>query len=261
MNIGIVTIAYNSADLLLKLFDTAKSKHHNIAFHLFLHSQHPSTVAACERLAEASNVTYYPFGVNRGISKSWNDGMLNAYDDGADIVLIVNDDIYFSAGDVDKLAKKALRCRDRYIITCAGFDLRCNWPVLSLGYSCFAINPIAIEKLGCFDENIFPAYCEDQDHIYRGRLAGLFEETCLDTNVYHARSSTIYADPALFSRIGLTAGRNVAYYRRKWGDDSGYERFAHPFNNPKFDHFIAPNLRHAPYGPDYDRSDHDVVRI
>jgi GT2 family glycosyltransferase len=261
VNISIVTIAYNSSVSIAKLLDTAESKRHRIDFHLFLHSEHPPTMEACARLAETPNVMYYPYGVNRGVSKSWNEGMLNAYAAGADVVLIVNDDIYFSAGDIDKLAERAFQFRESYIVTCAGFHLRFNRPIPSQGYSCFAINPIAIEEIGCFDENISPAYCEDQDYARRAGLAGLSEQNCPGTMVYHSGSAAIFTDPILNIQNRLTHGRNIAYYWRKWGGDGGHEVFFHPFNNPEFGYYIAPDRRHTPYGPAYDRIDHDIVRL
>jgi len=261
MRISIVTIAYNGADSITRLVETARSQSHQLRFHLFLHSRHAPTVSECERLARAAEVRYYPYGVNRGLSRSWNEGMLNAYADGAEVVLLVNDDIYFSAGDVDKLAEKARQAWASYIITCAGFHLGYKRPWPSHGYSCFAINPVALEKLGCFDENFFPIYCEDQDYAYRARLAGLAEENCADTMVYHGGSSTIFADPVLREQNRLTHERNLIYYRRKWGGDSGQETFRRPFNHSGFDHYIPPEQRRAPYGVDYDRTDQEIVRI
>jgi GT2 family glycosyltransferase len=261
MNISLVAIAYNSPDMLAKLIQTARETSHQINFHLFLHSQHAPTVSMCEGLAAMPDVVYYAYGTNRGLSKSWNEGMLNAWEAGADVVIIANDDIFFSLGDVDKLAEKALRCRDNYIVTCAGFHLRFKQPIPSHGYSCFAINPVALEKIGCFDENFMPIYCEDQDYAWRAKLAGLQEENCPDTMVHHGGSCTIFADPELLKQNGVTHGRNIEYYRRKWGGGGGQERFAHPFDNPRYDYYIAPERRHAPYGPAYDRSDSEIVRV
>ncbi|MFX6027917.1 hypothetical protein ABTE84_21450, partial [Acinetobacter baumannii] len=67
----------------------------------------------------------------------------------------------------------------------------------SCGYACFAINPIALETLGCFDENFFPAYCEDQDYARRAALAGLSEENCADTQIVHMGSNAIFSDAML----------------------------------------------------------------
>jgi GT2 family glycosyltransferase len=263
MNIALVTVAYNSAHGIGRLVETALPSEHdaNLRVHLFLHSREPETMAACLRLADLPRVAYYPYGCNRGLGKSWNEGILNAYDAGADVVLVVNDDIHFSPGDVHKIAKRAMLHRDRYIISCAGFHRRLNRRLPSHGYSCFAINPIAIERIGCFDENFFPCYCEDQDYAYRARLAGLQEENCSDTMIYHGGSDTIYANPVLSVQNRLTQARNIQYYIRKWGGLGGQERFSHPFDNPQLGLRIASECRRSPYGLLHDRTDQDIVRL
>jgi len=259
--VAIVTIAYNSGSGLLRLVETASSTRHDVRFYVFLHSCHAETGDACEQAARSMPVTCYPYAENRGVSRSWNEGALAAYAAGADVVLIANDDIVFSPGDIDKLAGKALRCRGHYIVSCAGYHQRFGRRIPSLGYSCFALNPIAFETLGCFDENIFPAYCEDQDYAYRARLAVLSEENCAETLPYHAGSAAIFSDPGLRAQNSLTHARNLDYYRRKWGGEGGAERFTCPFGKNEFTYYIAPDRRHAPYGPGYDRTDHDIVRI
>jgi len=255
MRIDLVTIAYNSGVAIEELIDSARSqKGHRVGVRLFLHSSHAPTVAVCEEIARAPGVQYYPFGYNRGVSRSWNDGILEAYADGADIVVVANDDIRFSNGDLDRLAEKAARCADRYIVTCAGPHGQYGRTLPSHGYACFAINPIALAAVGCFDENFLPAYCEDQDYARRAGLVGLSEENCSDTAVYHAGSATIMRDPPLARQNADTQRLNILYYSRKWGGISGRERYERPFGDPSLEIRIAPEHRHAPYGV-YDRSD------
>jgi GT2 family glycosyltransferase len=261
MNIALVTVPYNSGSAIARLVETATKSDHEVRVQIFLHSQHPATVAACLSLADLPCVAYHAYGCNRGLSKSWNEGILTAYDSGADVVLVVNDDVYFSSGDVDKIARKALENRDRYIISCAGFHRRLNRQLPSHGYSCFAINPIALEQIGCFDENFFPCYCEDQDYAYRARLAGLHEENCPDTMICHGGSDTIYNDPTLIVQNRVTQMRNIQYYVRKWGGPGERECFTNPFGNPQLSYRIAAERRHSPYGPLYDRADQDFVRL
>ena len=261
MKIAVVTIAYSSAASASSLLATAETNRHTIECLLFLHSKYPALIEECNRIAQNSVVIYHPYGINRGVSKSWNEGMIAAYAAHADVVIIANDDISFTAGDLDKIADKAMACRDRYIISCAGFHLRFNHRQPSVGYSCFAINPIAIEKLGCFDENIFPAYCEDQDYARRAGLAGLHEENCPDTMLSHAGSNSVLSDPALARQNAVTHRRNIAYYQQKWGGDGGHEKFQFPFNNPRIGYAIPPRSRQSPYGPAYDRRDQGIVQL
>lgn len=263
MKINIISIAYNLPESTAKLFQTAMldSDQHDISFQLFLHSKKPETVAMCERLAKEFPCTYYPYGENRGLSNSWNEGILAAYEV-ADVVIIANDDVYFAAGDIDKLATKAEANRHNYMVSCAGFNLAHGKVIPSMGYSCFAMNPISLEKIGMFDEQIFPIYGEDQDHHRRAHLLGLVETNCADTNVWHAGSMAIKKDPILARQNMVTQTKNFQYLQVKWaqqGDDmnTGYKT---PFNDKRLTCYIDPTMRHDPY-PDYRRLDRGIVRF
>lgn len=258
MKISIVITAYNAHESIVKLFESAMldSDRHDIDFYLFLHSGHEDTMTACTALANIYPTTYNDCGKNRGLSRSWNDGILGAYDKGADVVVVVNDDIHFSPGDVDKIAKKAFLYRNNYMVSCAGrhgkFDDK--WQITH-GYSCFAINPVAIDVIGCFDENYFPAYLEDGDHHRRATLAGLVEENCSDTNIYHIGSAAIYNNELLALQNAITQRENTLYYIRKWGGiNDGKEPFPIPFDSSKFGLRIAPESRRRPY-PGFNRND------
>lgn len=265
MKVSIVVTAYNSPQI-TKLFERAMmdSTKHDIDFYLYLHSKYPDTVSACSALANLYPVMYYSYGINRGLSRSWNDGSLEAYHNGADVVIIVNDDIYFSPGDVDKLAAKAFANRDRYMVSCAGRHgkLDDKWQITH-GYSCFALNPIAFDVIGCFDENYFPAYLEDGDHHRRATLAGQTEENCSETNIYHEGSATLYHPEAQLLQLQnvKTQSLNTHYYIRKWGGvNDGKEPFLVPFDNPGFSFRIDPEVRHAPY-PGFNREDLDMKLV
>ena len=262
MKIAVVTVAYSSTACIDSLAQPgAIGPGVRLECHLFRHSAQPAIVEACARFAANAGTVSYPCEGNRGVSRSWNDGILAAWQRGADAVIVANDDIAFAAGDLEKLAACAIAHRDRYIISCAGFHAGHNRRLPSIGYSCFAINPVAIERLGCFDENIFPAYCEDQDYARRAGLAGLHEENCAATELTHLGSASIRSDPALHRQNSLTHLRNIAYYRQKWGGDGGRETYAWPFNNPRLGIYINPRNRGRPYGPAYDRRDHDIVKL
>lgn len=261
MKIALVTIAYSSTACIDSVADAFVSSSHELTCELFLHSAQAGLADACGRFAQLPGVALHPHAINRGVSKSWNEGIFAAQARGADVIVVVNDDIAFASGDLEKIAAKASAHRDRYIISCAGTHLGFQRRLPSMGYSCFAINPCALERLGAFDENIFPAYCEDQDYAYRAKLAGMEEENCGDTQLTHAGSASLRSDPALFRQNLLTQSKNILYYVRKWGGPAGRESFRVPFNNPRFTLHIPVQQCAAPYGPAYDRSDRHIVRL
>lgn len=260
MKIGLVTIAYNQPNGIRRLFETARTGE-RIEFFLFLHSKIPPVVRACTDLTKEYPTKFFPYGTNRGVARSWNDGVLAAMNEQCDVVLVTNDDIWFEEGDVDKIARAAVENRDRFVIVAAGYHHYHKKRLQDHGMACYAINPVAVGTIGMFDENIFPAYLEDCDYFYRARnLAGLEHFIVSDTNVHHEGSRAVFTSPALRQQNSMTHGRNNEYYKRKWGGLNDHERFAYPFNDPKFNHYIAAADRRNPY-PGYNRTDMGIVRL
>ena len=262
MRVGIITIAYNLPYLLQKLFDTSVSDEHEIIFYLFGHTKDQEMRDLCFKIESElrPRVTFFDFQWNRGASTSWNDGIVTAGHDKCDVTIIVNSDIWFSEGDINKLVDYAMGHRNHYMISCAGWHDGFDKAFPSQGHSCFILNPIAIEKVGFFDENLFPAYMEDCDYSRRAFLAGMHEENCADTMVHHYGSACLRNDPILAEQNTLTHQRNHMYYRQKWGGSNGNEIFTMPFKDNQYDHFISAEYRHNPY-PEYARTDHDIVKV
>ncbi len=258
MNIHIVTIAYGLAADTLALFNTATSEKHQVFWHLFLHSKYPDVVALCEELARRPNVTLYNYGFNRGVAKSWNEGVLNAYAAGADVVIVSNDDIVPAPGDLDRLAEAALAHPEAYMVTCHGFDRGMN-KEFSMRYGFWAWQRRAIEVIGMLDENFIPMYYEDVDYERRRVLAGLQPFHVTDTYVIHQGSKSVYTVPGLLNQHHITLQANYEYYLSKWGEREK-EHLLTPFGDPSLGLRIAPEDRHAPY-PGRNRVDLDIVKM
>lgn len=246
MYVNLIVVAYNSGNDLIRLVHSARSRH-DLRTHIYVHSRDEATLRACERMSDVASVRIEYFGTNRGLAQSWNDGLLYARDDGADVAIVANDDIVFGATDIDALANCAGRHSDAHIVTCSGWDALLAKNVPSHGMACFATGATFLDVLGCFDENFFPAYFEDDDIRRRAVLAGLREEHC-ETGVVHQHSGTIRRDPELRARNTETQLRNEIYYLRKWGGLRGDEPFRTPFDQPNFGFKIEPDRRHHPYG-------------
>lgn len=259
MRLAIIVVAYGLAEDLLTLYETANRL--NIMWHVFLHSQFSDVVKACEKLARERNVCYYPYGVNRGLAKSWNEGLLTAYRQGADVAMIANDDILITYWDVKELAYNALSNPNAYMVSGMGHDLSTNKFDTDMLFSLAAINPIALKTIGYFDQNFYPIYFEDIDYYRRATLAGLERLTVGNTNIIHAGSKSRWSVPANNAQHETTFALNRQYYGRKWGCvDQGTETFTVPFNDARFGLKIAADDRHAPY-PGYDRTDQEIVTI
>ena len=261
MNVHLVAIAYGLADDLSTLFEAAVSERHDLSWHLFLHSRFEDVVAVCMGLSQRDDVIYYPYGENRGLARSWNQGIVNGYNAGAEVVIIVNDDMVPAPGDLDRLAEGAVAMRDRYVVTCQGYEVR-HTKQVSTAFGFTVINPLAVQVLGMFDENYFPIYGEDADYRQRAKLAGLEMGMVVDTQVKHQGSKSIHTVPGLMAQNKRTYEATLAYQMRKWGGHYGQERYEHPFNDPAIGLRIdpAPEVRHAPY-PGHNRTDHSIVKF
>jgi len=225
---------------------------------LILHSRLPEKVGEMEQLASRSDVVYRDYGINRGLAKSWNEGIVWGYEQGFDLVLVVNEDVVFTEGDVDRLCQTALQRRDCHIATGRAYH-HSEGAWSSSEYGCFVVNPIALTTLGCFDENFFPIYCEDSDYRRRATLAGLAPAFCEGTRIVHGGSRSL-SQPEVARQNSATYVRNRHYYQWKWGGEGGGERFERFFGDGRFTCFIDPRVRDVSY-PGFNRSDQSIVQL
>lgn len=241
MNTHIIVVAYGLAEDLTRLYASANSP--DVTWHIFLHSKFPDVVEACETLVRNGNVNYYDYGHNRGLARSWNEGLYNAYFGGADVMMIANDDAVAGEGDVARLAEAAITNPDYYFIDGIGFDQSTNQHK-SMKLSLAVINPIGIETIGYFDETFTPIYFEDIDYYRRASLAGLKSATIGGTHIVHAGSkSRTLTDESVFWK---DFNRNRDYYVAKWGGDQGCEGYQTPFNQD-YGMYIGYEDRQDPY--------------
>ena len=167
----------------------------------------------------------YSCGHNLGVSASWNAIIKST--PMAPYWLILNSDIELGANDLAKIkAFVEPRLDTHGLLFCHGF-------------SAFVITPLALEAVGFFDENIYPAYLEDCDYHHRIRLAGIQCENIPDLGLIHGEmvngkmegSRAINANPIYSRENGRTHQGNFDYYRAKWGGINGEETYMFPFND------------------------------
>jgi GT2 family glycosyltransferase len=273
--IGVVIISYNADPE--PLFTSMLPSKHDVHSYVFHHGQDPGLKAKLEAIISSINSRYFPYGVNRGVSRSWNEGLHASFDDGNEVTLLVNDDLFFYKGGFDEFADFVLSERRRVphfgTISAFGLDTGTAGPIGAgkfyqrphwQGAACMAVGEGAIETIGYFDQNFWPAYFEDADYFRRLDLSGiptLWDERIL---LEHNRSQTIRADFLLKRLHDERTRRNEQYYIRKWGGLRGWggpdappgqELFAHPFNDPSIGCAIPLAAIEAPYGANYDRRD------
>ena len=149
---------------------------------------------------------------NIGVAASWNKLCRMIYEK-YENALILNDDIYLGCTDVD-IEKLILKNK-------GGFIQATNT------WAAFIINKSVFEKVGDFDEGFYPAYFEDNDYVYRMKLAKVAvskKSELVPKNMKH--SSSIAKDPALNKNFLKLKKR----YIEKWGGEPEREKFKTPFN-------------------------------
>ena len=155
-------------------------------------------------------------GVNLGVAASWN--FIIKTNPSAAWWMIANVDQEYAPGDLSRLAQAmakdgpAVRCLSRF--------------------ASFAINRACVEKVGLFDENLYPIYCEDADYEYRCKLAGVeIVDVPSGTKHLEGGSVTYRTDRQYADRNRVTYPANVAYFEAKWGGPlRGGETFTSPFD-------------------------------
>lgn len=168
------------------------------------HFEHP--------LVESVEIIHLPH--NLGVGAAWN--LVFKLSPRAPWWAILNFDLVLAPGDLERLSSSMT-------------DPAPHITQL-LGFAAFGINQAVLERVGLFDENFHPAYCEDVDFGRRCILAGI-PLPSIEGHLEHLGSATIYGNQRYRTQNDMTYRANRDYYRRKWGGDvDGTERFSTPFN-------------------------------
>lgn len=181
---------------------------------------------------------------NRGVAAGWNLGVRNAMAAGCTHILVSNDDVILGSRVFSRCADEldthsdtliATACNTRgektvtpYNIDTFGSDTVSEGP----DYSCFMVTPRLFEEVGTFDENIYPAYFEDNDSHHRIKLAGKKAVACGIATMLHRGSQTQNYEGSAPVVTSQLFERNRSYYVRKWGGVPGEEKFPTPYNDP-----------------------------
>lgn len=209
---------------------------------VFLHSADAEIERKVYALMAPRGGIVFPYKVNRGLARSWNEGVHIALEAGCDAVLLINDDLHFDDLHIIEAgynlfrsyAAALLREKDDVgVITVRGFERGPNEGMICpQNFSCCVVPRLAFDKIGYFDEAFTPAYFEDLDFARRAILAGMkvyVDDRCL---CEHERSSTLRsATPEQQARLNPAIDRSHEYFCNKWGGLFP-PTFELPFNDP-----------------------------
>ena len=103
--IGLVTITYNSADVLKPFLDCVwKQTHSNIVLYVIDNDSKDMTLTILEQ-QKGSRLKIIKNTSNLGVAKANNQGIEKAISDGCDQILIINNDVEFETALIEKLLK------------------------------------------------------------------------------------------------------------------------------------------------------------
>jgi GT2 family glycosyltransferase len=185
--------------------------------------------------------TYHRFSPRVALSEAWNFGIIQALEDPeCEYILIPNNDVLFHEVTVAKLIEgintlgyamvTAENVAPRYSVDQffqiknpgdIEFDSRPiqDWREEGPDFSCFMIKRDFVKKFGFFDENFFPAYCEDQDMHARIVLSGAHAKRLTTAPYYHFGSGTLANNSSIHALVSQGHNTNKVYYRKKWGNE------------------------------------------
>ena len=195
------------------------------------------------------NKKVYHMPNNIGVAAGWNliikTFMLSPY------WIISNHDVHFSPGFLHELYIKSLEEDVGLIHGKPGdFNLGC--------FDLFLIKDWVIQSHGLFDDNFYPAYCEDSDYIMRLLNKPVKSIKNMEKKYYHGNSTEYYDEHGggntqkecskMKQKLIFANQKNFEYMNQKWGEGwRNCNPYKTPFNNNN-------NLNITSFDLDYNRA-------
>lgn len=234
VRVGIVIVTYGIIpEKLLKSIEGTSNK---ITYYIYHHGSESLAKELTEFFSLNENAKLYLYCENRGLAKSWNEGILQSFTDNNDVTLVLNDDIEFFTNMFDGWISYILNSGNAALVFCHGIDeIGGSKTERSQDFSCFSIRKPCFDIVGAFDERFSPAYYEDTDYYRRVVLSKLIVKTDTTVRIRHERSSTIRNNPEIANDLHRFFEINKVLYYSKWGQ---HEEFELPYNNPSENLYI-----------------------
>jgi GT2 family glycosyltransferase len=210
IGIGIPTL--NRADLLIPSLESYIKDFPSVDIHIVDNGGQIDILRWVSR-AKSSKIHLHAQDKNLGVASSWNLLLKEIYKD-CEYAMILNDDIYMGKTTYD--IESILKNNPNHKIYTNPID----WCV-------FIMPKTTYESIGGFDEQFYPAYCEDNDYVYRLKLSGykVFKTPLLIPKLHRA-SMTLEKDYTLQTAFH----ENKQKYIEKWGGEPDFEKFKKAYN-------------------------------
>ncbi len=204
----------------------------------------PSFQTTLRNLAARRGLEVHDQERNLGVAATWNYILAAGLGWGHEVVFIGSNDTFVHPGSLAATLERIRDAREDEVI----------WHIHAWNF--FAIHTRAVARVGWFDENFYPAYCEDEDYSHRCEVLGMQRVILHLPNLgaEHLGSQTILSD-AEYEALNREThfGWNQRYYREKWGGPPHAERFRTPFGQPGRDPRWWPDPGDSIWRRDWDR--------
>ena len=166
---------------------------------------------------------------NAGVAASWNLGLRR----GARWTLLLSASIRFGPGGLAKMIEEITPLVGDYGLELGSRNPRADgdWNV---GWKSIVIGRPLVDRIGLFDENMYPAYYEDRDYGHRARMAfgaiPWFKGGVEEAGVMKVGDAMAWKHGAMGPEPPTQW--NWGYYCEKWGVVGDEETFLTPFNDP-----------------------------
>lgn len=159
---------------------------------------------------------------NLGVSGAWNliikSYLMSPY------WIICNNDVAFTPGFLKTMVEKSTN-NDVEIVWPPSVNYNYNQHGLG-SFECFLIKDSVVQKCGLFDENLYPAYCEDCDYLVKIKSNNIKSEYVYssfyhgETESYETGSQTLKSESTeTAQKIHDAHMKNIQYMNAVWGSD------------------------------------------
>lgn len=211
-----------------------------------------STDGTKEWLEQHPEIISYINPIVSGLAEAWNIAIQRAFDEGCDLVAVLNNDIVLAPNTLDNMIAKMET--GKYLMVTGVNDLNYTAEeMLSVykeydenepdneheDFSCFMIDKTTIDEIGWFDPNYMVAYFEDNDYSTRIAFSDSkrISSSTTSATYFHWASKTVQENPQLQSIIHDAFRHNLDFFVKKWGCEPLGDKpemrkhcFNHPFN-------------------------------
>lgn len=208
MKFAIAIATVNRADLLVPTLNRYAQDFPNTDIYIYDNGNQQLPL-----VYDGGHIHIYSEG-DKGVAGAWN-FLLHKIFKNHEYALVMNDDVYLGLSESYMHAFIERNAKEDFITTMY------DWSVFLLPKRTWL-------KIGKFDEQFFPAYCEDSDYQYRMSLAGIepYRTPEIFPQTYRV-SMTTHKEPEKYRNL---FANNKVLYRKKWGGNPSEERFKKPYN-------------------------------